>query len=92
MAEYKNDFKVPDGKAYCFQVRERKSEFAPEFKGKMVLTQDYKAGDSIRIAVWSQKTKSGNPWIKLAEETDSWKNQQYPKEVSNINEDDVPFN
>jgi hypothetical protein len=93
---YENDFKVPDGKAYCFTVKERKSEYSPHFKGQMVLTKDYKAGDVIKLAVWSQTTKNGLPWIKIAEE--NWvpsgtyvNKQQYPKEVSNINEDEIPF-
>jgi len=96
MAEYQSEFKVPDGKAYCFQVKERKSEYAPEFKGNMVLTRDYKAGETIKLAVWAQTTKTGKPWIKIAEETDAWKNQdgrptQYPKEVNNIDDNEVPF-
>lgn len=95
MAEYNNEFKVPDGKAYCFQVKERKSTYAPEFKGTMVLTKNYQAGETIKLAVWSQMTKTGKPWIKIAEETDAWKNQdgrptQYPKEV-NVEDGDVPF-
>ena len=61
MSDYK-EFKVPDGKAYCWQVKERKSTYSPEFKGTMVLTRSYQAGETIKLAVWSQETKTGKPW------------------------------
>lgn len=91
-----DDFKVPAGRAYCFLVKDRKGEFTPQFKGTMVLTRDYAAGETIKLAVWQQTTKNGAPWIKLAEETDAWKNAdqrptQYPREVRNIDENEVPF-
>jgi hypothetical protein len=94
---YNDAFNVPDGRAYIFQNNKLKDTH-PDFRGQMVLTKDYKAGEVIKLAIWNKTTKtSGKPWLLVSEETDAWKAQNSisPKdrmrEVSNIDDSDVPF-
>lgn len=104
---YKSDFKVPDGRAFLFTNTKKVTEAQPDFKGEMVLTQDYKAGDTIKFAAWLSVAKNGKNYVKLSEESDAWKNNPnyvkqpsardvrinatYPREVNDIDDDSVPF-
>lgn len=63
---------------------------APHFKGHILLSRDYKAGDKIFISSWSYQTGKGQ-LLSLAEDTYAANQQtQYPKEV-NRRDDEVPF-
>lgn len=79
------------GKGVLFMEFNKKNEKGPDWKGHLLLSQDYKAGQTLKIAAWTKKTPKGE-LISLSE--DNWKpnQQQYPKEVNNRVEDgDVPF-
>lgn len=93
---YNDAFTVPDGRAYVFENKKTKDTH-PDFRGQMVLTQDYRAGDVIKLAIWNKTTKtSGKPWLLVSEETDAWKakNRISPKDrMREVRDDDsdVPF-
>lgn len=77
------------GKGVLFNNLDKKHEKAPDWKGTILLSQDYKAGQTLKIAGWTRRTPKGE-LISLAEDT--WKpnqNTQYPKEVNNESESDL---
>jgi hypothetical protein len=79
------------GKGVLFQNTERKHEKAPDWKGTILLSEDYKAGQTLKIAGWTKNTPKGQ-LISLSEDT--WKpnaDTQYPKEVNHVKDSDVPF-
>ena len=80
------------GKGVLFQ-NEKKHDRSPDWKGTLLLSEDYRAGQTLKIAGWTKQTPKGS-LISLSE--DNWKpdnNQQYPKEVNRRVDDsgDVPF-
>lgn len=62
---------------------------SPDYKGTIMLSHDYKAGQTLRIAGWVKPTPKGN-LIALAE--DNWKPNAAtgPREQNN-DDNDVPF-
>jgi hypothetical protein len=79
------------GKGVLFGNADKKHDKAPDWKGTMLLSEDYKAGQTLKIAGWTKNTPKGQ-LISLSE--DNWKPQnpqQYPKEVNHIKDSDVPF-
>ena len=79
------------GKGVLFQNTDRKHEKSPDWKGTILLSEDYKAGQTLKIAGWTKNTPKGQ-LISLSE--DNWKpqnNQQYPREVGRVDDGEVPF-
>jgi hypothetical protein len=79
------------GKGVLFQNTDKKHEKAPDWKGTLLLSEDYKAGQTLKIAGWTKNTPKGQ-LISLSE--DNWKPQNtgvYPKEVNRNNDNEVPF-
>jgi hypothetical protein len=81
------------GKGVLFTQKDKKNDRAPDLRGQMMLLEDAKAGDIIKISAWKRVTAMGD-LISLSQDT--WKpdrNQtQYPVEVnSGKNEDEVPW-
>ena len=79
------------GKGVLFGNADKKHEKAPDWKGTMLLSEDYKAGQTLKIAGWTKNTPKGQ-LISLSE--DNWKPQNtgvYPKEVNRSNDNEVPF-
>ena len=78
------------GKGVLFNNYPKTHEKAPDWKGTLLLSEDYKAGQTLKIAGWTKNTPKGQ-LISLSEDTWKPKNpQQYPKEV-NANDGEVPF-
>ena len=77
------------GKGVLFQ-NEKKHERSPDWKGTLLLSEDYKAGQTLKIAGWTKQTPKGS-LISLSE--DNWKPEggTYPKEVNRVQDGDVPF-
>ena len=78
------------GKGVLFNNSPKTHEKAPDWKGTLLLSEDYKAGQTLKIAGWTKNTPKGQ-LISLSEDT--WKPQnpqQYPREV-NANDGEVPF-
>jgi hypothetical protein len=78
------------GKGVLFGNADKKHEKAPDWKGTLLLSEDYKAGQTLKIAGWTKNTPKGQ-LISLSE--DNWKpqtTQQYPREV-NKDDGEVPF-
>ena len=78
------------GKGVLFQ-NEKKHEKSPDWKGTLLLSEDYKAGQTLKIAGWTKQTPKGS-LISLSE--DNWKPEAgtYPKELNKrVNDSDVPF-
>jgi hypothetical protein len=78
------------GKGVLFQNEKKTNERSPDWKGTLLLSEDYKAGQTLKIAGWTKQTPKGS-LISLSE--DNWKpnaDTQYPKEV-NRNDNEVPF-
>ena len=79
------------GKGVLFGNNDKKHEKAPDWKGTILLSEDYKAGQTLKIAGWTKNTPKGQ-LISLSE--DNWKpqnTQQYPREVNRVEDGEVPF-
>ncbi len=79
------------GKGVLFGNADKKHEKAPDWKGTMLLSEDYKAGQTLKIAGWTKNTPKGQ-LISLYE--DNWKpqnTQEYLREVDHVKDSDVPF-
>jgi hypothetical protein len=57
------------GKGVLFS-EEKRGEKSPDFKGKLILDRDYKAGEEVKMAGWQKSSRRG-PLISLS--IDSWK-------------------
>ena len=78
------------GSGVLYTNDKRTHEKAPQFKGHLMISRDYKAGEKIKISAWMYNTPKGQ-LVSLSEDT--WKpegEQQYPKDV-NRRDDEVPF-
>ncbi len=93
------------GKGVLYTQTDKKNAKAPDLRGQLMLAQDAKAGDIIKIGGWKKQTPMGE-LISLSQDTyvPPDRNQtQYPVEVnapeenyvteanSGANEDEVPF-
>jgi len=79
------------GSGVLYTNEKRSSDKAPQFKGHIMISQDYKAGDKIKISAWLYNTPKGQ-LVSLSEDT--WKPdgaQSYPREVNALKDDEVPF-
>lgn len=82
-----NGFQKREGWGTLF-INDKKNEKAPDYKGDIVADQDYKKGDTIKIAGWRKETPR-NHLISLR--TDNYKaGGQYPKPANKL-DDEVPF-
>ena len=78
------------GSGVLYTNEKRTSEKAPGFKGHLMISKDYKAGEKIKISAWIYNTPKGQ-LVSLSEDT--WKPEgstQYPREVA-LKDDEVPF-
>ena len=57
------------GKGVLFS-EEKRGEKSPDFKGKLILDRDYRAGEEVKMAGWQKSSRRG-PLISLS--IDSWK-------------------
>jgi hypothetical protein len=78
------------GKGVLFQNDKKSNERSPDWKGTLMLSEDCKSGQTIKISAWTKNTPKGQ-LLSLSE--DNWKpdnTTQYPKET-NRRDDEVPF-
>ena len=83
------------GKGVLFQNEKKTSEKSPDYKGTLLLSKDYKAGQTLKISGWLKTTPQGH-LVSLSE--DNWvpKPQDgspapsYPREL-NKDGGDVPW-
>jgi len=80
------------GKGVFFQNK-KKHERSPDYIGLITVSRDLKAGDQIKLAAWIKRTESG---ILLSLSEDNYvpppkQEEVYPKEVSRMDSDDIPF-
>jgi len=71
----------------------KKHERSPDYTGLITVSRDLKAGDQIKLAAWIKRTESG---ILLSLSEDNYvpppkQEEVYPKEVSRMGDDDIPF-
>lgn len=52
----------------------RKSEMQPDFDGYLVLNNDYKAGEKLKLGAYEKKAQNGNTYFVLRE--DQWAKQR----------------
>ena len=66
------------GVMYFELPEERKSEKAPDYKGFLLLSRDYKAGEKLKLACWQHNTSRGTTLLSLKEDTGSkdWRDNQ----------------
>ena len=79
------------GKGVLFQNEKKTNERSPDWKGTLLLSEDYKAGQTLKIAGWTKQTPKGS-LISLSE--DNWKPQNpgvYPRELNRVDDGEVPF-
>jgi len=82
------------GAGIGFKVKDKKHERAPDWDAVIVLDEDYKAGQTVKIAMWNRQGQSG---MFLSMKIDNYKPKPKtdaetfkPKEVSPF-DDEVPF-
>ena len=80
------------GKGVFFQNK-KKHERSPDYVGLITVSRDLKAGEQIKLAAWIKRTDSG---ILLSLSEDNYvpppkQEEVYPKEVSRMGDDDIPF-
>jgi hypothetical protein len=79
------------GSGVLYTNHERTHPKAPQFKGTLMLSKDYKAGENVKISAWLYKTPKGE-LVSLNEDT--WKppaDGTYPREVNKQDDNEVPF-
>lgn len=93
MAE--NQHKPDLGLGVLFTNHKKNHPKSPDFTGQIMLAEDGKAGDIIKIGAWERNTNKGK---LLSLKQDTWKPsgqpvpKEYPVEVnSGKNEDEVPW-
>ena len=71
---------------------DKQNEKSPDYKGELVLDQDYKAGDTVKINGWVNQYDWGT---RIGLRVDNWKpdpnykRREYPREVKG--KDEIPF-
>lgn len=76
--------KIPEeGKGVLFSNDKKGNEKAPDFKGEVMAN-----GKLIKLSAW-KRTSAYGELISLA--VNPMATQQYPREVSNKNDDTIPF-
>jgi hypothetical protein len=71
---------------------EKPNEKSPDYKGEIVLDQDYKAGETIKLNGWMNQYAWGT---RIGLRIDNWKpdpnykRPEYPREVQS--KDEIPF-
>jgi len=86
--------KADRGIGVLFTNNKKAHPKAPDFTGQLMLLEDAKAGDVIKIGAWRRETSKG---MLLSLKQDNWKpepiaKQQYPREVnSGNNQDEIPW-
>jgi len=82
------------GAGIAFKVKEKKHEKAPDWDAILVLDEDCKAGQQIKIAMWNRQGASG---MFLSMKIDNFKPKAKPdaetfkpKEIEAF-DDDIPF-
>ena len=94
------------GKGVIFQNSKKTTERHPDWKGQLLITKDYKVGDTVKFTGWTKQSAVGQ-LIAIAEDTfipdPQWREKleakkkeehaaSYPREVKSFNDDeDVPF-
>jgi hypothetical protein len=78
------------GKGVLFQNDKKTSDKSPDYKGTITLADDYKAGQTIKLAGWIKRTPKGN-LISISEDTWKPEGQVGPKEVTRQDDGDIPF-
>jgi len=93
MAE--NQHKADFGIGVLFTNHKKTNPKSPDFTGQIMLAEDAKASDIIKIGAWQRDTNKGT---LFSLKQDTWKPsgqapaKEYPVEVnSGVNEDEVPW-
>jgi hypothetical protein len=83
---------VTPGRGVLLTNNTKTNSMSPDYKGNIVLSRDYKAGETVKLSGWIKKTPKG-VLVSIAE--DNWKpdgqsQTQYPREI-NKDDSDIPF-
>lgn len=83
------DYKNKDGSGVLFFNDDKRSEKAPDYKGKLILDRDYTKGSEVKISGWRKKTPK-NHLVSLAVDNYSANpDKQWPKTVND--DETIPF-
>ena len=71
----------------------------PHYRGEVVLRDDYKAGETVRISCWIKETRQGDKFLSLAENDKNYQKVKEDVEVTSSysarrkasEDDDLPF-
>lgn len=87
-----NSFQHKPGTGSISARGDKKTDKAPDYKGELVLDQDYKAGETIKLNGWINQYNWGT---RVGLRIDNWKPdpnykpREYPREVQS--KDEIPF-
>lgn len=79
-----------EGRGVLF-MNEKRHEKAPDYKGDLVLDQDYGKGTTIKISGWRKNTPKNHLISLSIDNYKADKSQHWPR-PANTTDDDVPFN
>ena len=81
------EFEVADGTSFLWLNEKKLTPQHPDYFGEM----QYK-GQKLKFALWQKMTRTNKGYFILKIDDDSWKNkQEYPREVGQRADEDVPF-
>jgi len=65
------EYEDKPGYANLFYTAKEDKEYpnSPDYDGKLTLKMDYKAGEKIKLDVWTKTTQYGKPMLSLKENT-----------------------
>jgi hypothetical protein len=78
------------GQGVLFINKGKTAEKQPDYKGELVLDQDYGKGTVITVAGWRKQTPQ-NHLIALAIDKRQNTDKQWPKQVGGVDDNEVPF-
>jgi hypothetical protein len=90
-------YERPPGTGALFGQSKPDGGKGPDWKGELLLDQDYKKGDTLKMAGWIKQTARG-PLISIKEDTwkpdPNYKQNQQPtpsRSLDDIDDGEVPF-
>jgi hypothetical protein len=91
MAENKYD---NIGRGALFSNKKKTSDSQPDWRGSVMLSRDYAAGEEVKLGGWTKESRVG-PIISLKENNwappDSGNKNPTPSKRATLEDDDIPY-
>lgn len=84
------EWKPGTGRMFFVPHDQRKSDKQPDFDGYLILNNDYKAGEKLKIGAYEKTAKNGNKYFVLRE--DDWAKRRQGQPAPPRGDTEVPIN